>query len=98
MNNPNLFEIQDLIARLTAEKRVTDAIMSKISALHRSDLCIRKKTQINMKTEADCVAVLRGLAQNMNERHQAFTEASEHFSLLAGLCKKSADAIQKLTQ
>ena len=96
MSTPNLSEVHDLLARLAVEKRVSDAINSRIAALHRSDLCIHKKTQNNLKSEADVAAVLRGFAKNMSERHQAFTEASEHFALLADLCKKSADAIQKL--
>jgi hypothetical protein len=90
-------EIQDLLARITAEKRVTSEINSRIAALNRSDLCFQKKTQLNLNTEADGLAILRGLAQNMIERHKAFSEASHHFELLADLCKKSADAIQKIT-
>jgi len=96
MNNPNLSEIQALVARLTVEKRKTNEINARIAALHRSDLCIHKKLQLNAKTEADGVNILLGLSHNMTERHKAFSEAAQHFALLADLCQQSATAIQKL--
>ena len=96
MNNQSLPEIEALINRLAVEKRKTNEINSRIAALHRSDLCIHKKLQLKAKSEADGTDILLGLSHNMTERHKAFSEASQHFALLADLCKQSADAIQKL--